>query len=99
DYPELRDGAAFRAWNRGGTAKVLFAHWVEPERDGRSAVVSEVRVAVADRQGRLGLRLVRPLIASFEPLIGSEALALAARRAAAWSGAMPVEMGHSDQHT
>jgi hypothetical protein len=82
DYPHLADADAFRDWHRGGTAKVLFAHWVEPAGAGRSAVVSEVRVAVADLQGRIGLRLVRPLVASFEPLIGNEALALAARRAA-----------------
>lgn len=82
DYPKLRDGEAFRAWSRGGTAKVLIAHWVEPDSDGHSAVVSEARVGVADLQGRLGLRLVRPLIARFDPLIGTEALALAARRAA-----------------
>jgi len=82
DYPHLEDADAFRDWHRGGTAKVLFAHWVEPAGAGQSAVVSEVRVAVADLQGRVGLRLVRPLIASFEPLIGNEALALAARRAA-----------------
>lgn len=81
DYPTLPDGEAFRAWDRGGTAKVLIAHWVELCSDGRAAVVSEARVGVADLQGRLGLRLVRPLIASFEPLIGTEALALAARRA------------------
>jgi len=82
DYPKLRDGEAFRAWRRGGTAKVLIAHWVEPDSAGHSAVVSEARVGVADLQGRLGLRLVRPLIARFDPLIGTEALALAARRAA-----------------
>ena len=55
---------------------------MEPDSDGHSAVVSEARVGVADLQGRLGLRLVRPLIARFDPLIGTEALALAARRAA-----------------
>jgi len=82
DYPKLRDGEAFREWSRGGTAKVLIAHWVEPDSAGHSAVVSEARVGVADLQGRLGLRLVRPLIARFDPLIGTEALALAARRAA-----------------
>ena len=82
DYPKLPDVEDFRAWSRGGTAKVLIAHWVEPDSDGHSAVVSEARVGVADLQGRLGLRLVRPLIARFDPLIGTEALALAARRAA-----------------
>jgi hypothetical protein len=81
DYPHLEDAEAFRRWHRTGTAKVLFAHWVEPAGHGRSAIVSEVRVGVADLQARLGLRLVRPLISTFESLIGNEALALAARRA------------------
>jgi hypothetical protein len=81
DYPSLPDAAAFRDWHEPGTARVLFAHWVEPAGGGRSALVSETRVDVVDRQARLGLHLVRPLIATFEPLIGSEALALAARRA------------------
>jgi hypothetical protein len=81
DYPSLSDPEAFRRWHEPGTARVLFAHWVEPAGGGRSALVSETRVGISDRQGRLGLHLVRPLIATFEPLIGSEALALAARRA------------------
>ena len=81
DYPHLDGPEAFAAWHRRGTARVLFAHWVEPAGGGRSALVSETRVDVVDRQARLGLHLVRPLIATFEPLIGSEALALAARRA------------------
>jgi hypothetical protein len=82
DYPPLADAEAFRDWAEPGTARVLFAHWVEPAGPGRSALVSEARVGVSDRQARLGLLLVRPLIATFEPLIGSEALALAASRAA-----------------
>jgi len=81
DYPSLADADAFRDWHEPGTARVLFAHWVEPDGGGRSALVSETRVDVVDRQARLGLHLVRPVIATFEPLIGSEALALAARRA------------------
>jgi hypothetical protein len=81
DYPRLSGAEEFRAWAEPGTAKVLFAHWVESAGRGCAAIVSEARVGGVDRQSRLGLRLVRPLIASFEPLIGSEALALAAKRA------------------
>jgi hypothetical protein len=81
DYPRLEGAEAFRRWDRGGTARVLFAHWAEAAGPGRSALASETRVDVRDRQGRLGLRVVRPLIAAFEPLVGTEALALAARRA------------------
>jgi hypothetical protein len=81
DYPHLADPEQFRDWHRGGTARVLFGHWAEPAGRGRAALASEARVAVADRQARLGLRLVRPLISAFEPLIGSEALTAAVRRA------------------
>jgi hypothetical protein len=81
DYPRLEDPEEFRDWRRGGTARVLFAHWAEPAGEGRATLASEARVAVTDRQGRFGLRLVRPLIGAFAPLIGSEALTVAVRRA------------------
>ena len=78
DYPSLPDAATFRHWHEPG---VLFAHWVEPAGGGRSALVSETRVGVVDRQARLGLSLVRPLIATFGPLVASEALSVAVSRA------------------
>lgn len=81
DYPQLEGPAAFRQFAEPGMARVLFAHWVEPAARGRVALVSEVRVAVDGARARSGLRLVRPLIGSFQNLIGSEALALAVRRA------------------
>lgn len=81
DYPRLDDPEAFRAWSRAGTVRVLFAHWTESAGAGRAALVSEARIAADDRRARLGVRLVRPLIAAFGPLIGIEALATAARRA------------------
>jgi hypothetical protein len=83
DYPHLDAPEAFRGWHDRGTARVVFAHWAEAAGRGRAALTSEARVAVPDRQARLGLRVVRPLISAFEPLIGSEALALAVRRAEA----------------
>jgi hypothetical protein len=85
DYPHLEGPEVFRDWKQTGTVRVLFAHWTEPAGTGRSWLVSEVRIAAADRQARLGVRLVRPLIAAFDPLIENEALALAARRAEAAS--------------
>jgi hypothetical protein len=60
---------------------VLYANWVEPAGPGRAALVSETRVGVEDRAGQLGLAVVRPLISAFQSLIGSEALAVAVRRA------------------
>ena len=49
DYPRLDGPDAFRAWDEPGTVRVLFAHWVEPDGDGGSAIVSEARVAPVDR--------------------------------------------------
>ena len=61
DYPRLEDPEAFRAWDRPGTVRVLFAHWVEPDADGRSALVSEARVRPTDVRAALALRaLGRP---------------------------------------
>ena len=80
DYPDV-DQEEFRQWSTSGTAKVLFANWVEPTDSGRSEVGSETRVTAFGTQGRLGLASVRPLIRGFEQLVGTEALAAAVRRA------------------
>jgi hypothetical protein len=81
EFTVLPDPAQFPTWSVPGTVRVLFAHWAVPAAGDRAALVSEVRIAAADRQARLGLRLVRPLIAAFEYLIASEPLAIAVRRA------------------
>jgi hypothetical protein len=62
---------------------VLFAHWVEPGRDGGSTLVSEARVAPVDRAAALRLRALWTVVGPCERLIGGEALARAARRAEA----------------
>jgi hypothetical protein len=80
DYPRLDGPEDFRAWDEPGTARVLFAHWVEPDGDG-SALVSEARVAPVDRRAALRLRSLWVVIGVFERFIGGEALALAAERA------------------
>jgi hypothetical protein len=80
DYPAV-DAEDFREWSSSGTAKVMFAHWVEPADEDRSALHSETRVQAFGAQGTLGLATVRPLIRGFEHLVGSEALAAAVRRA------------------
>lgn len=81
DYPCLDNGEQFREWSTHGTAKVLFAHWVEDARDGRSALRSETRVQAFGAQGRIGLASVRPLIAGFQHLVASDAIAAAVREA------------------
>jgi len=80
DYPPLGGPEAFRDWDRPGTARVLFAHWVEPAGD-RSALVSEARVSGTNRSAALRLRALWTVVGTFERLIGGEALRLAVRRA------------------
>jgi hypothetical protein len=81
DYPRLPDADAFAAWDRRGTVRVLFAHWVAADGDGRSALYSEARVRPVDRHAALRLRALWALVGPWERLIGGEGLARAARRA------------------
>jgi hypothetical protein len=81
DYPVLADAEAFRSWSRPGTARVLFANWVEGRVSGGSVLRSEARVEAFGVQGRLGLGSVRPLIRGFEHLIATDALAVVVRAA------------------
>lgn len=83
DYPALAAPEEFRRWSQPGTARVLFANWVEPARGARTALHSETRVWVRDREARMGLAAVRPMITAFNSLIGSEALTVAVKRALA----------------
>ena len=81
DYPRLQDAEQFLRFAQRGTARVVFAHWVEPGADGGSALITEVRVEAIGAQGRLGVRAVRPLVSAFHSLIGSEGMQAAVRRA------------------
>ncbi len=81
DYPEIGDPEEFRGWRAAGTAKVVFAHWVEPNGERGSMLRSETRVKAYGAQGRLGLASVRPLISGFQHLVATDALAGAVRRA------------------
>jgi hypothetical protein len=81
DYPRLDGPEDFRTWSEPGTVRVLIANWVERDGDG-STIVSEARVAPVDRRAALRLRSLWVVIGVFERLIGGEALALAADRAA-----------------
>ncbi len=80
DYPRLADATEFRDWDRSDTARVLFAHWVEPT-PGGSALISEARVAPVGRRATVRLRALWAVVGRFERLIGGEALRVAARRA------------------
>ena len=80
DYPSLSGPEEFRTWSARGTVRVLFANWVEPVDGGGAALVSESRVAAVDRRGRLGLAVVRPLIASSNGLIASDGINAALAR-------------------
>lgn len=81
DYPALSDPQEFRGWSTPGTARVVFANWVEPDPGGRNRLVSEVRVDTLGIQGRVGLRAVSPLISTFHNRIGSDGIEAAVRRA------------------
>lgn len=81
DYPRLSDASDFQSWAEPGTVRVLFAHWSEPSGAGGSRIVSETRVEPVDRRASIRLRGLWAVVGRFEPFIGSEPLALAARRA------------------
>jgi hypothetical protein len=81
DYPQLKTPEEFRAWSRRGTARVLFANWVDDEASGSTRLCAEARVEAFGAQGRFGLGAVRPLVRSFQHVIGSDGLAAAVRRA------------------
>lgn len=81
DYPQLADPDEFRHWSKPGTARVLFANWVLETASGGARLSSEARVEAIGVRGRMGLRAVRPLIAAFHHLIGSDGIEAAVRRA------------------
>jgi hypothetical protein len=80
DYPQLESPQAFRDWSQRGTARVVFANWVE-ENDHGAALASEARVQGVGTQGRMGVAAVRPLVRAFQNLVASEGIAAAIRRA------------------
>jgi hypothetical protein len=81
DYPRLTDPDEFRQWSTAGTARVLFANWIEQTPSGRAALRSEVRVEALGAQGRVGVAAVRPLVGAFGNLIGSDGIEAAVRLA------------------
>jgi hypothetical protein len=81
DYPRLAGAEAFRSWDEPGTVRVLFAHWVQEDGAGASAIFSEARVEPVDRAAELRLRSLWLVVGMFERLIGAESLEMAAARA------------------
>ena len=81
DYPRLDGPDAFTDWDKPGTVRVLFAHWVCEAGDGRAEIVSEARVQPVDARSALRLKALWTVIGRFDRLVGAEPLELAARRA------------------
>lgn len=81
DYPRLEGPDDFLGWSEPGTARVLIAHWVEPDRDGRAALCNESRISPVDAAAAARLRALWALVGGLERLVGGEALSVAARRA------------------
>ena len=81
DYPRLNDPGQFRGWSRRGTARVLIANWVDQGEHASSTLTSEARVEAIGTQGRMGVAAVRPLVKTFQNLIGSDGIEAAVRRA------------------
>jgi hypothetical protein len=81
DYARIGGADDFLAWDEPGTVRVMFAHWVDEDGDGRSTLFSESRVAPVDRRARLRFRALWTALGGFERLIGGEALRVAVKRA------------------
>jgi hypothetical protein len=79
DYPQLVGPDAFRDWDEKGTVRVLFAHWVTDD----AQLCTEARIKPVDRSSGFRLQALWRLIGHFEPLVASEPMTLATRRAAA----------------
>ncbi len=82
DYPALADADAFAGWDEPGTVRVAFHHRAFAV-DGGAEIVSEARVEPVDTGARLRLKAVWAVLGTFAPLVASEPLELAARRAEA----------------
>jgi hypothetical protein len=80
DYPELNSRDDFLTWDEPGTARVLIAHWVEPDGDG-AVLCNESRISPVDSAASVRLRALWAVIGGLERLVGGEALGAATRRA------------------
>jgi hypothetical protein len=80
DYPALNGPDDFLTWDEPGTARVLIAHWVEPDGDG-AVLCNESRISPVDSAASVRLRALWAVIGGLERLVGGEALGAATRRA------------------
>ncbi len=81
DYPELGGAEEFLAWDQPGTVRVLLAHRVEPDGEGRHALVSEARIKPTDRLAAIRMRALWLVVGGFDRFIAGEVLRNAARSA------------------
>jgi hypothetical protein len=81
DYPELSGPDEFAGWSGRGTVRVVFAHWVVALGEERAELFSEARVSPVDPISAARLKALWAVIGHFEPLVVSEPLSVAARRA------------------
>ena len=81
DYTRLEKPDDFLEWSEPGTARVLIAHWVEPDSDGLAALCNESRISPVDPAAAGRLRALWAVVGRLERLVGGEALSAAARRA------------------
>ncbi|MFZ0089513.1 MAG: hypothetical protein WAL63_08405 [Solirubrobacteraceae bacterium] len=81
DYPGLGSPEEFRDWAQSGTARVVIANWVRGDGDGGSTLTAEARVQPIGPQGRIGLAAIRPVVRTFQSLVGSDGINAAVRRA------------------
>jgi hypothetical protein len=86
DYPELSGPDDFLAWREPGTARVLIAHWIEPDGDGGAVICNESRISPVDRAAAMRLRILWGLVGGLERRVGGEALSAAVRRAERTTG-------------
>src|SRR3954453_20320961 len=86
DYPRLDGPEEFLEWGGPGTARVLIAHWIEPDPEGRAALCNESRISAVDASARMRLRALWALVGGLERLVGGEALGVATRRAEGAAG-------------
>ena len=82
DYPRIEGAEDFLAWDERGTVRVLLGHWIEGDRPGQNALVSEARIKPVNGQAGLRLRALWAVLGHFDRLVGGEVLRVATRRAA-----------------
>ena len=81
DYPDLAGPESFGDWDRSGTVRVLFAHWIEPGEGDEFELVYEARVQPVDSRAERRLRVLWALVGPFEARAGAEALKAVVGRA------------------